>query len=96
MSSEAKRKYFSEVLREVKFSWDHDEIRQELEGHILDECEYLELKGITEEAAEAEALKRMGNPKKLGQMLNQAHNPWIGRLWLLTNVLLVAAGICFL
>ena len=36
MSSEAKRKYFSGVLREVKFSWDHDEIRQELEGHILD------------------------------------------------------------
>ncbi len=93
MSSEAKKKYFSEVLREVKFSWDHDEIRQELEGHILDECDYLEMKGITGEAAEAEALKRMGSPKKLGQMLNQAHNPWIGRLWLLTNVLLFLVGI---
>ena len=96
MSSEAKKKYFSEVLREVKFSWDHDDIRQELDGHILDECEYLELKGITGDAAESEALKRMGSPKKLGQMLNQAHNPWIGRLWLLTNVLLVIVGIAYI
>ena len=96
MSSEAKRKYFSEVLREVKFRWDHDEIRKELDSHILDECEYLEMKGITGEAAESEALKRMGSPKKLGQMLNQAHNPWIGRLWLLTNVLLVIVGIAYL
>lgn len=96
MQSEARRKYFDAVLREVKFSWDHDEIRQELEGHILDQCEYLEMKGITGDDAEAEALKRMGSPKKLGQMLNQAHNPWIGRLWLLTNVLLVAVGVCYL
>ena len=95
MDREEKRKYFDEVLREVKFSWDHDEIRQELEGHILDECEYLERKGITGDAAESEALKRMGNPRKLGQMLNQAHNPWIGRLWLLTNVLLVIVGIAY-
>ncbi len=87
MKSDAKQKYFAAVLQEVKFSWDHDEIKNELDSHLLEECDYLTDKGLTEEEAEAEALKRMGSPKEVGRMLNQAHNPWIGRLWLVTNVL---------
>lgn len=93
--SEAVRTFFDDVLQEVKFSWDHDEIRTELEEHILEECAYLETKGLPEEEAETEAVRRMGDPRSLGKLLNTAHQPWIGRLWLLTNTLLAVMLIVF-
>lgn len=73
--SEAVRTFFDDVLQEVKFSWDHDEIRTELEEHILEECAYLETKGLPAEEAETEAVRRMGDPENLGKLLNTAHQP---------------------
>ncbi|MGN1143888.1 MAG: permease prefix domain 1-containing protein [Anaerovoracaceae bacterium] len=93
--SEAFRTFFDDVLQEVKFSWDHDEIRAELEEHILEECAFLETKGLPAEVAETEALRRMGDPRSLGKLLNTAHQPWIGRLWLLTNTLMAVMLIVF-
>lgn len=96
MQGEAKRNFLNAVLKEVKFGWDHDEIKAELEGHILDECDYLSTKGFTGEQAEQEALKRLGNPQEIGRMLNQAHSPWIGHLWLFTNILVFLVFCCYI
>lgn len=91
LRSEAKTEYFDAVLRQVKFSWDHEEIENELDEHILEECAYLRArKGLDDVEAETEALKRMGPTEQLGKLLNQAHNPWIGRVWILTTVLVIA------
>ena len=84
--------FLDAVLREVRFSWDRDEIRAELTAHLEDEGEYLaERDGLTESEAEEEAVRRMGDAKALGKELNRAHNPWIGWLWIVTSVLMVAA-----
>lgn len=90
MRSKEKTEYFDAVLRQVRFTWDHEEIEYELDEHILEECAYLRArKGLDDAAAEAESLRRMGSPEELGRMLNQVHNPWIGRLWILTTLLLI-------
>ena len=87
-----KENFLDAVLREVRFSWDRDEIRAELTAHLEDEGEYLaERDGLTESEAEEEAVRRMGDAKALGKELNRAHNPWIGWLWIVTSVLMVAA-----
>ena len=84
--------FLDAVLREVRFSLDHDEIRAELTAHLEDEGEYLAARdGLTTSEAEAEAVRRMGDAKTLGKELNKAHDPWIGRLWVLTSILMVAA-----
>lgn len=93
--SEAVSGFFDAVLGEVKFTWDHDEIRAELENHLLEESEYLRTRGLSAEQAETEAMCRMGDPKTLGQQMNAAHCPWVGRLWLLTNTLLAVMAIVF-
>ena len=87
-----KENFLDAVLREVRFGWDRDEIRAELAEHLYEESAYLaERDGLTEPEAEAEAVRRMGDAKALGKELNRAHNPWIGWLWIVTSVLMVAA-----
>lgn len=97
LRSGAKREYFDAVLRQVKFSWDHEDIENELDEHILEECAYLRAgKGLNDTEAEREALKRMGPPEQLGKLLNQAHNPWIGRVWLVTSAIVLLICIILL
>ena len=49
--------FLDAVLREVRFSLYHDEIRAELTGHLEDEGEYLAARdGLTTSEAEAEAV----------------------------------------
>ena len=46
--------FLDAVLREVRFSLDHDEIRAELTAHLEDEGEYLAARdGLTTSEAEA-------------------------------------------
>lgn len=99
--SEAKKEYFDAVLAEVKFTWDHEEIEEELDEHLQERQEYLleralqDGETLDEAGAEEEALKRMGSPELVGRMFNEAHNPWIGRLWLVTNVIFAVVLIFF-
>jgi len=86
--SEAKKEYVDTVLSKVRFTWDYEEIEAELDGHLLERSDYLQQeRGMPAEEADTEALKRMGNPETIGLLFDKAHNPWIGRLWLVTNVI---------
>lgn len=84
-----KKKYIETVLSEVKFRYDHDEISRELENHIFERSAYLRAKGIDAAEAEAEAVRRMGDPQAMGQEMNKAHNPWIGWLWQFTSLIVM-------
>jgi len=81
---DVKKRYLDTVLAQVKFTHDRADIKDELLEHILEECAYLRAKGMSPKEAEREAVRRMGDSKELGRMLNEIHNPWVGRLWLAT------------
>ncbi|WP_353092830.1 permease prefix domain 1-containing protein [Tissierella praeacuta] len=74
------------VLSYIKFSFDREDIKLELESHILDKIEYYMEQGYHKEEAEELALKDMGNPKEIGIQLNKEHNPIIGWIWRITNI----------
>jgi len=84
-----KKKYIETVLSEVKFRYDHQEISRELENHIFERSAYLRAKGMDAAEAEAEAVRRMGDPQAMGQEMNKAHNPWIGWLWQFTSLIIM-------
>ena len=83
------REFLDCVLQQIRFTYDRPDIENELLEHILEESAWLRGKGLSETAAAEEAVRRMGDPFELGRTLNQIHNPWIGRLWILTDLIVV-------
>lgn len=73
----------------IKFPFDRDDIKKELGNHILDKMESYNEQGYDIEKAEELSINDMGNAKEIGIELNKQHNPIIGWVWKITNVLVV-------
>ena len=87
--------YIKEILSYVKFKSDRNDIRSELEDHIEDKMEdYIE-QGYDTEEAEQLSINDMGNAKEIGEELNKQHNPIVGWIWQLTNLLVVLTIVVF-
>ncbi len=70
--------FLDRVCREVKAKEMHNDIREELLGHLDDRVEQLvEVEGKSEKEAIAEAIKQMGNPVAIGEGLHKVHRPKI-------------------
>lgn len=78
--------FLKTVLCYIKFPFDRETIKLELEDHILDKINYYMNHGYDEEKAEELAVKDMGDPKEIGTQLNKVHNPIIGWIWKITNI----------
>ncbi len=87
--------FLKEILSYVKFIFDRGDIRTELESHISDKMEYYFELGYTMEEAEQLSIDNMGNAKEIGVELNKQHNPIIGWIWRITNVIAVLSIIAF-
>ncbi len=99
MEKDIEREFLDCVLQQIHFTYDRPDIENELLEHILEESAWLRGKGLSEKDASEEAVRRMGNPCELGKMLNQIHNPWIGHLWILTDLIVVGlllAVVCWI
>ncbi|HKM28780.1 MAG TPA: permease prefix domain 1-containing protein [Anaerovoracaceae bacterium] len=81
--------FLDDVIQCVKFQWDRHKMREELADHIEDRRDYYVAKGMAEDEAELKAVSTMGDAKEIGEALNMVHKPWIGRLWIVSTVLLV-------
>lgn len=88
-----KDKFLEEVLTYIKFPFDRDGIKSELESHILYKIDYYIEHGYDEVKAEELSINDMGEAKEIGIQLNKEHNPVIGWLWKITNVLVVLSAI---
>ena len=78
--------YIDTMLGEVKFRFDHREIRAEYEEHMEDKLEFLMDCGMDEESAACEVLAEMGEPRSLGKALNSIHNPLLGWVWRMSKI----------
>lgn len=79
--------FIKEVISHIKFPFDRDDIEEELKSHIQDKFEYYYNEGIDQETAEELTLKDMGNPTEIGIALNKEHNPTLGWIYAITNVI---------
>ena len=81
MASALWGKYVSEVLKEVKFKYDHNGIRQELIEHMEELYEDLQMEGMDAPVAEVMAVEYMGDPQEIGKALHAEHSPLLGWIW---------------
>jgi len=86
-------KFLDQVLSYVKFPFDRDEIRLELESHILEKIEYYIEQGYDRTTAEQYSIKDMGDAREIGMALNKEHNPFLGWLCKITNVMIALLSI---
>ncbi|MEA4973483.1 hypothetical protein SDC9_119304 [bioreactor metagenome] len=85
------KEFTDKVLKHVKFKYDHEIIRRELNEHIKDLYDDLIADDITEADAQKLAIEFMGNADDIGEELNKVHNPVIGHIWLITRVVAIFA-----
>lgn len=74
-------KFASEVVKEVKFKYDHTAIRQELVEHMEELYEDLRAEGMDAHVAEIMAVEYMGDAAEIGKALNEEHSPLLGWIW---------------
>lgn len=78
--------FIKEVLSFVKFPYDRQSIRKELEDHITEKTEYYCDQGYDLDKAEEIAIDDMGDSREIGTELNEQHNPIIGWIWRVSSV----------
>lgn len=93
--SERERAFLDAVCSEVRWKSAHDAIREELLDHSEDQKEALVKSGLSSEAAETEALKRMGEPRALGMLFDASFRPAPTAGILLPIALYALLGILF-
>lgn len=97
MSWQGKEAYLREVLSQVKFSYDHEPIYQELTSHLEERVEEYLSQGYEKEEAEEMALENFGNPVEIGKALNKEHSPLLGWVHFLSStVAAIAMGVLIL
>ena len=82
MSQNIKDEFLDKVIEQIQFKPDRNKVRQELEDHIEDKLEYQSLE---------ESIDELGNPIEIGESLNDIHNPFIGRFWMVSRIILMVA-----
>lgn len=99
MSVHSRDEFLAKVLKEVKYSWDHYLIKQELNDHLDEKIEDFMNDGMEKEHAENEAVLLMGDPVEIGIELNEVHKPLWGYLLFLIRsliaVLVIALSVQF-
>ncbi len=81
--------YTKKVLKQVKFIFDHQSIRRELNSHIQDLIDEHNWNNIPEEELILKINDEMGDPIDLGKSLNQVHKPLLGYAWIISKSIFV-------
>ncbi len=84
-----KERFLEEVLSYIKFPFDRENIKTELESHIVEKIDDYMEQGYDVEKAEELAINDIGDAKEIGMELNKEHNALLGWLWKITNGMVV-------
>lgn len=86
--------FLEEIVSYVKFPFAKEGIKLELRDHILDKISDYMGQGYDQEKAQQQAIEEMGDPEEIGTLLNKQHNPFLGWILTITNVMVVILLIC--
>ncbi len=84
----SKEDFLQDVTSHVKFIFDRKRIYNELDNHIEDRVEDFIAEGFLKEEATSKAIEVMGNATDIGKELNKVHNPFIGWIWKVSDIVL--------
>lgn len=89
-NKQSAEQWINTAVSGIRFWLDRESVEEELRGHLEDKTADLErIFHLTHEEAEEMALKQMGDPVTIGTELARIHRPWIGRLWLVSQIMVV-------
>ncbi|MBE6754419.1 MAG: hypothetical protein E7559_08755 [Ruminococcaceae bacterium] len=71
----AARQYLNTVCAQLRWKRAREIVEYELEGHLLDQQQAYISEGMEPSAAEAEAVRQMGDPVEVGAQLDAVHRP---------------------
>ena len=76
----------------IRFGPDRRAVRAELQAHLEDKTADFRriFPDMTGEEAEERAVEEMGDAKEIGRELARLHKPWLGYLWQLSRLCLLA------
>lgn len=86
------KEFLNNVCKEIKYKPANKFISEELESHIEELKNNNLCKGLSEEQAEETAVEQMGNPTKIGKMLNKIHRPKLDWITLILTIVLILFG----
>lgn len=81
------------VCQCVRFQPDRRAIAKELRAHYEDHCRDLERLNYDPALAGQRALEAMGNAQEVGYALDRVHKPWLGWLWEVSRVMVLALAL---
>lgn len=84
------QEYLTQVGEQIRWKRARPRLLAELESHLLDQRDDCLSQGMTEEEAQQEAVRQMGDPVQIGQSLDEVHRP--RPQWSLLAAVLVLAG----
>ena len=79
-------RFCNAVCEKIRFRPDRPGVYEELLAHLQDSAALLEEEeGMEGAQAAEEAVKRMGDAEEIGILLDKAHSPLLGWLWILSK-----------
>ncbi|MBO3446127.1 FtsW/RodA/SpoVE family cell cycle protein [Clostridium sp. CCUG 7971] len=85
--------FLDNIIIHIKNKDVHKEVKMEFESHILEIVYEFIDNGLSEEKAIEEAIKRMGDAKKIGERLNKVHKPRPDYVTILLTIGLLSIGV---
>ncbi|MGX4598999.1 FtsW/RodA/SpoVE family cell cycle protein [Faecalimicrobium sp. JNUCC 81] len=85
--------FLDNIIIHIKNKDVHNEVKMEFESHILEIVYEFIDNGLSEEKSIEEAIKRMGDPKKIGARLNKVHKPRPDYVTILLTIGLLSIGV---
>ncbi|MFE4712508.1 FtsW/RodA/SpoVE family cell cycle protein [Paenibacillus sp. NPDC056722] len=70
-----RKRFLDQVCLEVRSKDMHDDIREELSGHLEELIQDRQAQGYPQAESEVWAVAQMGDPRSLGKTLNRVHKP---------------------
>lgn len=86
------KEFLDNVCKEIKYKPANKTISDELESHIEEIKEENICKGMSVEEAENNAVKQMGDAKKIGKKLNKIHKPKLDFITLILAGIMIILG----
>lgn len=91
-----KEEFFNKLLDKMKYKDVFPSVKDEMNNHMEELSEDLMAKGIAEEDANKEAVRRMGSPEEIAESLNITYEPVIDKRMLALTIALCAFSLFFL
>lgn len=89
------KEYGEKVCSQIRYKRARPMIREEIEGHLVDQAESYQSMGIEKKAAVEKSILEMGDPLLIGKELDQTHRPKKQWAMLLLTVSLMLMGMLF-